>query len=943
MSLLFKGFCLLVLLFPVVARGEILSPGERLYLQQNPEIQFATLTDYPPFEFIDDNGERQGMSVELIRWMSTEFRFQAVFIDMTAQEAREAILSGEADVITSFVYTDSVDSLLSISEPLFDLAVRIYVPPGTTDISSATDLQGRTVAVPAGDNSIEFLQEQGIGCSIVEADNSTDALHLLLDGEVEALIGEEQIIEFHLSNHHSLDDAVAVGGVLYTEPVCMVVSERDSLLSSIVNKGIMYARKEGIISGISTKWRGSPFHISERHKFPYLVQIQVAFVVLVSAVVLFFLWNVRLRHAVEKKTEYLEDSKKRLHQALDQANLGSWDCDILTGEVINNDRYSLMLGYSPGEMDFSMSSWLSLIHPADRQHLESYMDEFLRGSSGQFESEYRMKTRDGKWISIHSRGGVTERDRTGRPTRIAGIHQDVTRRKHSEYLVRKAVEDWENTFDALPELIAVLDFEGTIVRVNKAQAMALGLTREECKGKNLHSLMFPDDEIHLSRIPDLLAGKIKDTHLQELHIQKFDGDFEVSMATSEDPEDGSIRIIHVARNITSRKAAEKKQKEMEEHVQHTQKLESLGVLAGGIAHDFNNILMAIRGYTDLAVSCVDEEDQVFLYLSEINKSVRTASELSGQMLAYSGRGNFVLETVGINDIIEKLKPMFQVSVSRKAELRFHLAGKLPMVRVDSTQLEQVILNLLTNASEAIGSSSGIITVTTGQEKRFPPGVQDRQEEEKTYAFIQVEDTGSGMSEEVLQKLFEPFFTTKFTGRGLGMAVVQGIVEGHNGFIEVNSKLGSGSSLKLFIPGLEEAAISPKSDGEGVSSVREKAGIGVLLVDDEKNILFIGKHTLTKAGYIVYTATDGEKAVEEYTNHGEAIHCVVLDLTMPVMDGVECLRELKKLDPAVKVILSSGYNQQEVENRIRLEEIAGYLKKPYGLSALRSEVKKVLQS
>jgi PAS domain S-box-containing protein len=939
---LFKGFCLVVLLFPVVARGEILSSAERLYLQQNPEIRFATLVNYPPFEFIDDNGERQGMSIELIRWISTEFGFQAVFSDMTIQEAREAVLSGEADVITSFVQTDPADSLLGISEPLFDLTSRIFILSGTTGVSSLASLQGRTVAVQTGNYSVEFLQEEAIDCTVVEADNSTDALHLLLDGEVEALIGEEQIVEFHLSNHHSLDDAVAVGEVLYTEHIRMGISEEDSLLYSIVNKGIIYAEKEGIISGISAKWRGSPFHLSERSKFPYLVQILAAFAFILSAAVLFLLWNLRLRHAVEKKTDFLKDSENRLHQALDQAKLGSWDCDIVTGEVVNNDRYSLMLGYSPGEMDFSMSGWLSLVHPADRQRLKSYMDGFLKEKRGQFESEYRMKTSDGNWISIHSSGGVTERDQNGKPIRIAGIHQDVTRRKHSEHMARKAVEDWENTFDALPELIAVLDSEGTIIRVNKAQAKALGLTRDECKRKKLCSLMFPGDKAYLSRIPDLLAGKIKDTQPLELYIQKYGGDFEISMAISEDPVDGSIRIIHVARNITSRKAAEKKQKEMEERVQHTQKLESLGVLAGGIAHDFNNILMAIRGYTDLAISCVDEKDQVFLYLNEINKSVRTASELSGQMLAYSGRGNFVIETASINEIIENLKPMLQVSVSRKAELQLDLVGKLPKVRVDSTQMEQVILNLLTNASEAIGSSSGKITVATGQEKRFPPGGQDRQEE-KVYVFIQVEDTGTGMSDEVLQKLFEPFFTTKFTGRGLGMAVVQGIVEGHNGFIEVSSKLGSGSSLKVFIPGLEEAAISPESDEEGESSVRKKAGIGVLLVDDEKNILFIGKHTLTKAGYIVYTAADGEKAVEEYRNNSEAIHCVVLDLTMPVMDGVECFRELKKLDPAVKVILSSGYNQQEIENRIRLKEIAGYLKKPYGLSTLRSEVKKALRS
>ncbi len=939
----FKGFCLFVLLFPVVARGEILSSGERLYLQQNPEIQFATLTDCPPFEFIDDNGERQGMSIELIRWISTEFGFQAVFIDMTEQEAREAVVSGEADVIASCVYTASADSMFAFSEPLFDLVARIYVLPGKTDISSVSGLQGKTVAVSAGGYSAVFLQEEAVDCIIVEADNSTGALHLLLDGEVDAIIGEQPIVEFHLSNHHSLDDAVAVGDYLYTEYICMGVSEEDSLLCSIVNKGIMFAEKEGIISGISSKWQGSPFHISERSKFPYLVPILVVFAVLFSAAVLVFLWNLRLRHVVEKKTEFIKISENRLHQALDQANLGLWDCDIVTGEVVNNDRYSLMLGYSPGETNFSLSGWLNQIHPDDRKVLEPYMMEFLEGRRGQFENEYRMKTKDGKWVTIHSRGGVTERDHNGKPIRIAGIHQDVTRRKHSEFRAKTAVKDWEETFDALPELIAVLDSEGKILRVNKAQAQALGLSREECKGENLCSLMFPGDETHLSRIPDLLSGKIKDAQLLELYIQRLNGDYEISMATSEDPEDGSIRIIHVARNITSRKSAEKKQQEMEKKVQHTQKLESLGVLAGGIAHDFNNILMAIRGYTDLALSCVNKQDQIFMYLNEINKSVRTASELSGQMLAYSGRGNFVIETASINDIIEKLKPMFQVSVSRKAELKLRLEGNLPRVRVDSTQMEQVILNLLTNASEAIGSSSGKIIVTTGKETRFSPGGRERQEEKRVYVFIQVEDTGTGMSDEVLRKLFEPFFTTKFTGRGLGMAVVQGIVEGHNGFIEVNSKLGYGSSLKVFIPGLEEAAAEPLFDEERVSSAKEKTEIGVLFVDDEKNILFVGKHTLTKAGYVVYTAADGEKAVEKYKSNRNAIDCVILDLTMPVMDGVDCLRELKKIDPSVKVILSSGYNQQEVENRIHLEEIAGYLKKPYGLEALRAEVKKVLRS
>jgi CheY-like chemotaxis protein len=353
--------------------------------------------------------------------------------------------------------------------------------------------------------------------------------------------------------------------------------------------------------------------------------------------------------------------------------------------------------------------------------------------------------------------------------------------------------------------------------------------------------------------------------------------------------------------------------------------------------------MSIRGYTDLAISTVQEDTRAFRYLNEISKSVKTASELSGQMLAYSGRGNFVVETTHLNDIIEEMKPMLYVSVSRKVDLEFILGRDLPSVKVDGTQMGQVILNLVANASEAIGTSTGKITLRTGLEKPVLSGNSDTAEKESSCVFIQVDDTGSGMSDKVISKLFEPFFTTKFTGRGLGMAVVQGIVEGHNGFITVSSELGVGSSLKVLIPISEESASGSESDGGSEIRSLERTPVGILLVDDEKNILFVGKYTLEKAGYTVFTAGDGERAVEVYRSNKDVIQCVILDLTMPIMDGVECLRELKKCDPAVRVILSSGYNQQEVESRIHLREIVGYLKKPYGLGVLIAEVKKALRN
>ncbi|MCK5786313.1 MAG: transporter substrate-binding domain-containing protein [Candidatus Sabulitectum sp.] len=931
---------LLLFFFVVVAFADIstVSSEEEQYLQSNRSILFVSQAAYPPFEYRDISGERQGMSIELIRWMSTEFGFQAVFTDMTSQEAREALVNGEADVIASFFYSQSGDSLFDLTEPIFEVPARIFVQPGTVDIHAVADLEGRKVAVQTGSCTIEFLDEEGVNCTLVQTDNLNNALHLLLNGEVDALVGDEQIIEFYLLIHHSSGDLVAVGDTLYSGMICMAVAQGDSLLCSVLNRGIEHALDKGIIEAIANKWQGSPFTISDefRHGTRFLV---ISGIVLIITV-LVFLWNLRLRHVVEQKTRSLHDSERRLDQALDQANLGSWDFNIQTGETINNDRYSIMLGYSPGEVDFSQKVWLDQIHPDDRSDLEAYIEEYLADSEGRFETEYRLRTKEGGWLSIHSYGGIVERDLNGKPLRIAGIHQDVTRRKISEALARRAVDDWENTFDALPELIAVLDSQGAIVRVNRAQALVLGKTRVECTGLNLSSLIYGDGDKEALDIPFILAGE-KSPPLQERHIEKLGGDFEISLLISEDPRDGSTRIIHVARDVTKRKLAEKKQKELQGRIQHSQKLESLGVLAGGIAHDFNNILMAVRGYTDLAISSANQGDQIYEYLKEISKSVNQASELTGQMLAYSGRGNFVVETVYIDEIIDKMKPMFKLSVSRKAELKIHSEGSIPPVEVDSTQMEQVIMNLVTNASEAIGSSSGVITITTGLEETQPPGPVFSEEARRPYVFIQVEDTGCGMSRETIEKLFEPFFSTKFAGRGLGMAVVQGIVEGHKGFITVKSKEGSGSSIKAFIPALD------RMSGQTVQNPSRKTGVSddgkkvVLFVDDEANIMFIGKHVLEKEGYAVLSASDGEEALKAYRENSDTIQCVILDLTMPVMDGAECLRELRAFDSQVRVILSSGYNRQDAESRIPADHIAGYLKKPYSLQALATEVRRVL--
>ena len=367
---------------------------------------------------------------------------------------------------------------------------------------------------------------------------------------------------------------------------------------------------------------------------------------------------------------------------------------------------------------------------------------------------------------------------------------------------------------------------------------------------------------------------------------------------------------------------------------HAQKLESLGVLAGGIAHDFNNILMSIIGNADLALMRINKESPARENLRQIETAAARAADLAKQMLAYSGKGKFVIENLELNLLLEEMLHMLEVSISKKAVLRLNLAPHLPKVEVDATQLRQIVMNLVINASEAIGDRSGVIAITTGCmdcDKNYLKNVWLSENlGAGMYVFLEVADTGCGMSKEVLERLFDPFFTTKFSGRGLGMAAVLGIVKGHRGAIRVYSEPGKGSTLKILLPAsdrpAEMFAPDPSSDGFLGSGT-------VLLVDDEETVRGIGSEMLRELGFLPVTAENGRAALGIFKERPE-ISFVIMDLTMPHLDGEQCFRELRRISPGVKVIMTSGYNEHEVTQKFVGKGLSGFLQKPYNISELK---------
>ncbi len=438
----------------------------------------------------------------------------------------------------------------------------------------------------------------------------------------------------------------------------------------------------------------------------------------------------------------------------------------------------------------------------------------------------------------------------------------------------------------------------------------------------------------------------------EFRLRKKDGGWvwfsSKGKVLQRDERGHAVRACGTNLDVTPRKLAEQERAQLENQVQHAQKLESLGVLAGGIAHDFNNLLVAILGNADLATMELPPGSPLADYLGEIVTAAKRASELTNQMLAYSGKGRFVVENLDLNEAVGEMGRLLTVSIPKKVMLRYNLATALPAVEADAAQIRQVVMNLVTNAADAMADRSGVLTISTSLKKVDRSCLVDSYLNdnlpEGMYVALEVEDTGCGMDEATRRRLFDPFFTTKASGRGLGMAAVLGIVRGHRGTIQLKSTPGVGTTFTVLLPATEVVngeALAEADPGQKAGE-KMKSGVLVLLVDDEESVRNLTGLMLERLGFRVIKAGDGEEGLELFRRHSGEIGLVVLDLTMPRLDGRETFRLLRELDPHVRVVLSSGYSEQEAETHFNEQGLKGFVQKPYTFAHFSEVVKKALE-
>ncbi|MEM7202180.1 MAG: ATP-binding protein [Planctomycetota bacterium] len=400
-------------------------------------------------------------------------------------------------------------------------------------------------------------------------------------------------------------------------------------------------------------------------------------------------------------------------------------------------------------------------------------------------------------------------------------------------------------------------------------------------------------------------------------------------------------LVAVALASHQRRIAERERRALETKVLEAQKLESLGVLAGGIAHDFNNLLVGILGNAALALEEIPTESPVHEWIGDIKLAADRAAGLCRHLLAYSGQGRLDTAPLDLNQVVREMGPLLGVSHSKQASFELQLEEHVPLVEADAVQIQQIVMNLLTNASEALGDTSGSVTLRTGTVRCGVDDVGTPQVGElrdgTEYVFFEVSDTGVGMDTATRQRIFDPFYTTKFTGRGLGLAAVQGIVRGHRGAVQIESAPGAGTTIRVLLPSVAGQPVDPAAS----PAAKPWQGSGtVLIVDDDRVVRDLGTRVLQRAGFLVQEAVDGQSAVDAMRELGDQVVCVVLDLTMPRMGGERAFAELRRIRP-VPVVLSSGYHEQAVVRDLLDQGATRFLKKPYEPAALLDCVRVVL--
>jgi len=645
--------------------------------------------------------------------------------------------------------------------------------------------------------------------------------------------------------------------------------------------------------------------------------------------------------AQQRTRERLAESEQRWQFAVEGAREGLWDWDARTQRVYFSSRWKSMLGYEDHEIGDSLDEWSSRLHPDDAEATLERVREHIEGRTPSYESEHRLRCKDGSYRWILDRGMVIKRGPKGEALRVIGTHADITEMKAMEDSLRESEERFRRLVEEAPEAIFI-QTAGLFAYCNHACLdLYQATTPEQLIGTPVIERVHPDfREPVRARIKSLNQDRQAQSAAVHTMLRLDGGEISVEVSAIPFQYRGEHGALVFARDVTERVRAEQERAALQTELLQAQKMDSIGRLAGGVAHDFNNMLGVINGYTDILLDEMPESNPWRHELLEIRNAGKRAAHLTQQLLAFSRKQLLTPRVLNLNELVSQTQSMLKRLLNENIELITCCASDLGAVRADPGQLEQVIMNLAINARDAMPDGGKLLMETSNLELDASYAGRHVSLSPGSYVVLSITDTGMGMTPEQVGKIFEPFFTTKERGKGtgLGLSTAYGTVQQSGGTILVYSEPGHGTTFKVLLPRVDasvpavaELAEPPVATGTGV----------ILLVEDEESVRNMASRILVRAGYEVLQAGNGIEALELVRSSGRKVDLLLSDVIMPGMGGRELATQLVQEIPGIRVLFMTGYADNFVVENNLLEAGASVINKPFNINDLTRRVHETL--
>ncbi len=636
--------------------------------------------------------------------------------------------------------------------------------------------------------------------------------------------------------------------------------------------------------------------------------------------------------------EALRESRERLDLAMDVANDGVWDWDVVNNETYFDARYYTMAGYAAHEFPGTFAEWAHRVHPDDLKAAQAALEDHFKNGTPGFDIEFRWRRKDGTYMWIRGRGKTVARQPDGSPRRIIGTHTDVTQRREAEEALRRSEGRFQNMLGLVPDMISIQDPDMNILYCNWQGFAAVAQEKRRCNTKchiALRDLPSP--------CPDCLAKTvIASGRTVQKEVALPDGRWlDVRIIPLLDAHGRVELFMEWVRDITEQKKNADDRDRLQTQLAQAQKMESIGRLAGGVAHDFNNMLGVILGYSEMTLADLEPTHPHYADLVEIRNAAERSAGFTRQLLAFARKQTVAPKVLDLNETINGMLAMMRRLIGEDIDLCWRPGERLGTVKIDPTQIDQILANLCVNARDAIENTGRVIieTANTMFDAAYTATHPDALPGH--YVMLAVSDSGSGIEPEVLAHLFEPFFTTKDVGKGtgLGLATVYGIVKQNRGFIIVYSERGQGTTFKIFLPRHDGPVTNPTPS---LAPAQPTTGREViLLVEDEPSILQMTSVLLTTRGYTVLPASTPRAALRLAKENKGAIDLLITDVVMPGMNGRELAQQLQTAFPALRCLFMSGYTADVIADRGVLEDGVAFIQKPFTTNELFAKVRSTL--